>query len=81
MEKKSVLHAGIESAQENVREEPGPEVLPRDHSREESPGRDVALRAGGKMLEGWVLAPCQQSSPTISPVSQGSHKAHASYML
>lgn len=41
VEKKCVLHTGVGSAQENVHEEPGPQVLPRNHSREESAGRDV----------------------------------------
>lgn len=44
MEKESVLHAGIGSAQEDVHKEPGAELLPWDHSREESAGRDVVGR-------------------------------------
>lgn len=58
MEKKCVLHTGIGAAQENVHQEPSPEVLPRDHSREESHGRDAVC--GG--VAGWWRGWCQPSA-------------------
>lgn len=47
-----MFSTGIGSAQENVREEPGSEVLPRDHGREESAGRDVGCAEGRALALG-----------------------------